>query len=149
MDRPVDAAAAGEMLVGGIDDGVRRDRRDVTPSDLDDAPTHATLARDVTHGCSPYVYSMMTDQFLRATLVAGWLGVALTFARLTEPYRPLSLRLESLAVVGAIAALLAELSVPQKAALCLGSDFWHTAPISELGIEAVMVSVESGAPVPE
>src|SRR5689334_19720509 len=39
-----------------------------------------------------------------------------------------------------IAALLAELSVPQKAALCLGSDFWHTAPISELGIEAVMVS---------
>ena len=39
-----------------------------------------------------------------------------------------------------IAALLAELSVPQKAALCLGSDFWHTAPVSELGIEAVMVS---------
>jgi beta-glucosidase len=39
-----------------------------------------------------------------------------------------------------IAALLAVLSVPQKAALCLGSDFWHTAPVSELGIEAVMVS---------
>jgi len=39
-----------------------------------------------------------------------------------------------------IAALLAQLSVPQKAALCLGSDFWHTAPISELGIEAAMVS---------
>ena len=39
-----------------------------------------------------------------------------------------------------IAALLAGLSVPQKAALCLGSDFWHTAPVSELGIEAVMVS---------
>ena len=39
-----------------------------------------------------------------------------------------------------IAALLAELSVPQKAALCLGSDFWHTAPVSEHGIEAVMVS---------
>jgi beta-glucosidase len=39
-----------------------------------------------------------------------------------------------------ITALLAELSVPQKAALCLGSDFWHTAPVSELGIEAVMVS---------
>jgi len=39
-----------------------------------------------------------------------------------------------------VAALLTELSVPQKAALCLGSDFWHTAPISELGIEAVMVS---------
>jgi beta-glucosidase len=39
-----------------------------------------------------------------------------------------------------IAALLAGLSVPQKAALCLGSDFWHTAPISEAGIEAVMMS---------
>jgi beta-glucosidase len=39
-----------------------------------------------------------------------------------------------------ITALLAELSVPQKAALCLGSDFWHTAPVSEHGIEAVMVS---------
>ena len=39
-----------------------------------------------------------------------------------------------------IAGLAAELSVPQKAALCLGSDFWHTAPVSELGIEAVMVS---------
>jgi beta-glucosidase len=39
-----------------------------------------------------------------------------------------------------IAALLAGLSVPQKAALCLGSDFWHTAPVSELGIEAVMLS---------
>ena len=39
-----------------------------------------------------------------------------------------------------VAALLAGLSVPQKAALCLGSDFWHTAPVSELGIEAVMLS---------
>src|SRR5215467_11676668 len=39
-----------------------------------------------------------------------------------------------------VAALLAELSVPQKAALCLGSDFWHTAPIGEFGIEPVMVS---------
>jgi beta-glucosidase len=39
-----------------------------------------------------------------------------------------------------IAALLAGLSVSQKAALCLGSDFWHTAPVSELGIEAVMLS---------
>jgi beta-glucosidase len=39
-----------------------------------------------------------------------------------------------------ITALLAVLSVPQKAALCLGSDFWHTAPVSEHGIEAVMVS---------
>jgi beta-glucosidase len=39
-----------------------------------------------------------------------------------------------------IAALLAGLSVAQKAALCLGSDFWHTAPVSDHGIEAVMVS---------
>jgi beta-glucosidase len=39
-----------------------------------------------------------------------------------------------------IAAALARLTVPQKAALCLGSDFWHTAPVPEAGIEAVMVS---------
>jgi beta-glucosidase len=35
---------------------------------------------------------------------------------------------------------LAGLSVAQKAALCLGSDFWHTASISEAGIEPVMLS---------
>ena len=39
-----------------------------------------------------------------------------------------------------LAATVAELSVPQKAALCLGSDFWHTAPVSDLGIEPVMLS---------
>ena len=39
-----------------------------------------------------------------------------------------------------VATVLAGLSVPQKAALCLGSDFWHTAPVSESGIEAVMLS---------
>jgi beta-glucosidase len=39
-----------------------------------------------------------------------------------------------------VAATVAELSVPQKAALCLGSDFWHTAPVGELGIEPVMLS---------
>ena len=39
-----------------------------------------------------------------------------------------------------LAATVAQLSVPQKAALCLGSDFWHTAPIGEFGIEPVMVS---------
>jgi beta-glucosidase len=39
-----------------------------------------------------------------------------------------------------VAALVAGLSVAQKAALCLGSDFWHTAPISEAGVEAVMLS---------
>jgi len=38
------------------------------------------------------------------------------------------------------AATVAELSVPQKASLCLGSDFWHTAPVGEFGIEAVMVA---------
>jgi beta-glucosidase len=39
-----------------------------------------------------------------------------------------------------LAALVGELSVPQKAALCLGSDFWHTAGLSEFGIEPVMLS---------
>ncbi len=39
-----------------------------------------------------------------------------------------------------VAALVAGLSVAQKAALCLGSDFWHTAPVSEAGVEAVMLS---------
>jgi beta-glucosidase len=39
-----------------------------------------------------------------------------------------------------LADLVGELSVPQKAALCLGSDFWHTAGISDLGIEPVMLS---------
>jgi len=39
-----------------------------------------------------------------------------------------------------VAALVAGLSVAQKAALCLGSDFWHTAPVSETGVEAIMLS---------
>ena len=39
-----------------------------------------------------------------------------------------------------LAAVVGGLSVAQKAALCLGSDFWHTAPVSEAGIEAVMVA---------
>src|SRR5215468_9493134 len=39
-----------------------------------------------------------------------------------------------------VAALVAGLSVAQKAALCLGPDFWHTAPVGEAGIEAVMLS---------
>lgn len=37
-------------------------------------------------------------------------------------------------------ALVGELTVEQKAALCLGSDFWHTAPVEAAGIESVMVS---------
>jgi len=32
------------------------------------------------------------------------------------------------------------LAVEQKAALCLGSDFWHTASVPEHGIESIMVS---------
>jgi beta-glucosidase len=38
------------------------------------------------------------------------------------------------------ATLLAELTLEEKASLCLGSDFWHTAPVSRLGIPAMMVS---------
>jgi beta-glucosidase len=37
-------------------------------------------------------------------------------------------------------ALLAELTVEERASLCLGSDFWHTAPVERLGIPAIMVS---------
>ena len=36
--------------------------------------------------------------------------------------------------------LLAELTLEEKASLCLGSDFWHTAPVERLGIPAVMVT---------
>ena len=37
-------------------------------------------------------------------------------------------------------ALLSELSIEEKASLCLGSDLWHTAPVERLGIPAIMVS---------
>ena len=37
-------------------------------------------------------------------------------------------------------SLLAELTLEEKASLCLGSDFWHTAPVERLGIPAIMVS---------
>jgi beta-glucosidase len=33
-----------------------------------------------------------------------------------------------------------ELTLEEKASLCLGSDFWHTAPVDRLGIPAIMVS---------
>ncbi|MDX6390665.1 MAG: beta-glucosidase [Streptosporangiaceae bacterium] len=36
--------------------------------------------------------------------------------------------------------LTVELTVEQKAALCLGSDFWHTAPVEAVGVEPIMVS---------
>jgi beta-glucosidase len=39
-----------------------------------------------------------------------------------------------------LAALAGELTIEQKAALCLGSDFWHTAPVDAAGIESIMVS---------
>jgi beta-glucosidase len=36
--------------------------------------------------------------------------------------------------------LLGQLTLEEKASLCLGSDFWHTAPVERLGIPAIMVS---------
>jgi beta-glucosidase len=39
-----------------------------------------------------------------------------------------------------IDALLNELTVEEKASLCLGSDFWHTAPVEGLQIPAIMVA---------
>jgi beta-glucosidase len=41
---------------------------------------------------------------------------------------------------GSVSDWVASLSVEQKAALCLGSDFWHTAPVESAGIESIMVS---------
>ena len=38
------------------------------------------------------------------------------------------------------ASLLSELTLEEKAALCLGSDFWHTAAIPRLGIPAVTMA---------
>src|SRR5215216_9404 len=35
---------------------------------------------------------------------------------------------------------LSELTLEEKASLCLGSDFWHTAPVERLGIPSIMVS---------
>jgi beta-glucosidase len=37
-------------------------------------------------------------------------------------------------------AVIAALTVEEKAALCLGSDFWHTAPVPRLDVPAIMVS---------
>ena len=39
-----------------------------------------------------------------------------------------------------VASKLGELTLEEKASLCLGSDFWHTAPIPRLGIPAIAVS---------
>jgi beta-glucosidase len=35
---------------------------------------------------------------------------------------------------------LSELTLEEKASLCLGSDFWHTAPVERLGVPRIMVS---------
>jgi beta-glucosidase len=37
-------------------------------------------------------------------------------------------------------SLLGQLTLEEKASLCLGSDFWHTAPVERLGIPAIMMS---------
>ena len=39
-----------------------------------------------------------------------------------------------------VSSLLGQLTLAEKASLCLGSDFWHTAPVERLGIPAIMVS---------
>ena len=41
---------------------------------------------------------------------------------------------------GERSALIAQLTLEEKAALCLGADFWHTATVPRLGITGVMVS---------
>nr|MBA3527845.1 glycoside hydrolase family 3 protein [Propionibacteriaceae bacterium] len=39
-----------------------------------------------------------------------------------------------------VEALVAELTLEEKASLCLGSTFWHTAPVERLGIPRIMVA---------
>jgi beta-glucosidase len=39
-----------------------------------------------------------------------------------------------------LASLVGQLTVEEKASQCLGSDFWHTAPVPRLGVPAIMVS---------
>jgi beta-glucosidase len=43
-------------------------------------------------------------------------------------------------IVSKASSVLAELTLEEKASLCLGSDFWHTAAVERLGIPAIMVS---------
>ena len=43
-------------------------------------------------------------------------------------------------IVSKASSLLAELTLEEKASLCLGSDFWHTAAVERLGIPAIMAS---------
>src|SRR5919108_2939494 len=42
--------------------------------------------------------------------------------------------------IQSMSSLLAELTLAEKASLCLGSDFWHTAPVPRLGIPAITLS---------
>jgi beta-glucosidase len=39
-----------------------------------------------------------------------------------------------------VSSLLGSLTLQEKASLCLGSDFWHTAPVDRLGIPAITLS---------
>src|SRR6478735_2412723 len=39
-----------------------------------------------------------------------------------------------------VEGILSALTLEEKASLCLGSDFWHTAPVQRLGVPPVMVS---------
>ena len=39
-----------------------------------------------------------------------------------------------------LTALVAELTLEEKASLVIGSDFWHTAPVERLGVPRIMVS---------
>ena len=39
-----------------------------------------------------------------------------------------------------VASVLAELTLEEKASLCLGSDFWHTTPVARLGVPAITLS---------
>jgi beta-glucosidase len=43
-------------------------------------------------------------------------------------------------IVSNASPLLGQLTLEEKASLCLGSDFWHTAPVERLGIPSIMVS---------
>jgi len=39
-----------------------------------------------------------------------------------------------------VETIVAELTLEEKASLCLGSDFWHTAAVERLGVPKIMVS---------
>lgn len=42
-----------------------------------------------------------------------------------------------------IASLVDQLSLAEKASLCLGSDFWHTCAVGRLGIPSIMVTPQA------